>query len=338
MNMNPETLNSALSQLLQTPVIAADYQVTALQGGTVAGVYLLNGMAQTADRRRLPYRIVRKVQKKWERYGDPDSWRREYDLYASDLEQTFLTGLRWPTCYHAKMNAEANQFELWLEYIEGTSGPRPTLEMYEQAALEWGRYQGKLYAEQPAVLRGLANLGTADFMHKNYWHYRSWPFVHDYIRSAECRLPRHLSDMLIAIDEQSEKIFARIRSLPLVLCHRDFWSTNLIHADGTLKLLDWDTAGWGYPGEDLASLIADETHPDYMLDYYHRCIPAYVRGFAEHAGDLRLEKEKVYEMILLIFGYKLVESYLHPEDAQDQEVVIRVLESIYEMKYGSAKD
>ncbi len=347
MNAKPETLNVnskmlhlALSRQLQTEVADADYRTTALQGGTLASVYLLSGIALTADGLRLPYRVVLKVQKKWDRYGDPHSWRREYDLYASELEQTFSEGLRWPTCYHAEMNAEMNAeadgFELWLEYVEGTTGRHLTPEMYEQAALELGRYQGRLHAEQPAVLRSLANLSSADFMHKNYWHYRSWPFVHDYIRSAECRFPQHLIDMLITIDEQADEIFARIRSLPLILCHRDFWSTNLIYADGKITLIDWDTAGWGYPGEDLASLIADETDPAQMVEYFRRCVPAYIRGFAEHAGELRLEKERVYEMILLIFGYRLVESYLHAEEAQDQEIVLRVLESIHEMKHGPA--
>ncbi|OWA36273.1 aminoglycoside phosphotransferase [Saccharibacillus sp. O16] len=335
MNVNIQMLLLALSRQLQTKIVDADYQITALHGGTVASVHLLNGTAQTADHRQLPFRLVRKVQRKWERYSDPDSWRREYDLYASDLAETFSENLRWPTCYYVEMNAEANQFELWLEYVEGTSGSQLTLDMYEQAALELGRYQGKLYAEQPAALHAITNLSTADFMSNNYVHYRSWPFVHDYIRSSECPFPPHLREMLIAIDEQADVIGERIRALPLVLCHRDFWSTNIIHADhdaGKIVLIDWDTAGWGYAGEDLASLIADETHPDYMVDYYRRCVPAYARGFAEYAPSILPEDHCVYEMILLIFGYRLVESYRHAEEAQDQTIVIRTLESIYAMK------
>ncbi len=51
------------------------------------------------------------------------------------------------------------------------------------------------------------------------------------------------------------------------LISSDFWVTNLIYADGTLALIDWDTSGWGYLGEDLASLIADEADIDHMVEY-----------------------------------------------------------------------
>jgi hypothetical protein len=118
----------------------------------------------SADGEKLPYRIVLKIQKKWERYGDPGSWRREYDLYASDLGATFSDALRWPTYYHAEINAEENESQLWLEYIDGITGLDLTGDVYEQAELELGRYQGKLYAERPAVLQSLTNLSHADLM------------------------------------------------------------------------------------------------------------------------------------------------------------------------------
>lgn len=71
--------------------------------------------------------------------------------------------------------------------------------------------------------------------------------------------------MRIDIDEQADEIFASIEKLRLVLCHRDFWVTNLIYAEGNIALIDWDTSGWSYLGEDLASLsenlcIMDNEH------------------------------------------------------------------------------
>lgn len=336
LNVNTDRLLAALSRQFESEIVDADYQATALQGGTIASVYLLTGTARTADGRRLPYRIVLKVQKKWERYGDPNSWRREYDLYASDLAETFSDGVRWPVCYLAEMNDDTDEFRLWLEYADGVSGANLTAEMYEQAALEWGRYQGKLYRERPTVLDSLTNLSTADLMKKTYLHYRSWPVVHDYIRSEECELPRHLSGMMIEIDAHSDEIFARIESLPLVLCHRDFWSTNVIYTEGKVRLIDWDTAGWGYPGEDIASLIADETENDVMVECYRRCVPAYHRAFAEQAQIPYIEDDCVYEMILIVFGYRLIESYLHSEDERDKQLAVRTLENIYAMKNGFA--
>ncbi|MEO3946166.1 aminoglycoside phosphotransferase family protein [Gorillibacterium sp. CAU 1737] len=332
MNIKIEALISALSQLFKTNIVSADYQTVPLHGGTVGSVFLVTGTAETADRKPLPYRVVLKVQTKWERYADPNSWRREYDLYASDLESTFLDDLRWPTCYHAEMNEEETEFHLWLEYVDGVSSLALTGDMYEQAALELGRYQGKLFAEQPPVLQSLTNLSYADLMKKTYLHYRSWPLVYNYIRSEDCEIPKHLRDMLIAIDENSDEIFSRIEQLPLVLCHRDFWVANLIHTSGKIVVLDWDTSGWGYLGEDLASLIADETGVDLMVDYYHRCVPAYYKGFSEYADVPPVEEHCVYEMILIVFGYRLVESYLHAEDEVEKKNALRTLQQVYEMK------
>ncbi|WP_151736284.1 aminoglycoside phosphotransferase family protein ['Paenibacillus yunnanensis' Narsing Rao et al. 2020] len=334
--INLETLIYALSRCLKKDISSAGYQATSLHGGTVGSVYLLTGIAETVDGEHLPYRIVLKMQKKWERYGDPGSWRREYDLYASDLGTTFLGVLRWPECYHAEMNAEADEFQVWLEYIEGTTGLDLTGDMYEQAALELGRYQGKLYAEQPAILQSLTNLSHPDFMKKTYLHYRSWPVVYNYIRSEECKLPQHLRQMLIGVDEHADEIFARIEKLPLVLCHRDFWVTNLIHAGGTIAVMDWDTSGWGYLGEDLASLIADEADIDHMVEYYQRCVTAYYKGFSEYADVSSISDPCVYEMILICFGYRLVDGYVHTEDAEDKEELARTLQKIYEIGTSSA--
>lgn len=164
MNIETEKLIYVLNEMFKKNIISTDYQSIPLQGGTVGNVYLVSGIAETADGEKLPYRIVLKIQHKWERYGDPDSWRREYDLYSSNLGATFSQALRWPICYHAEFNVEENEYHLWLEYIDGVTGLDLTSDMYEKAALELGRYQGMLYAEQPTVLQKLTNLSHPDFM------------------------------------------------------------------------------------------------------------------------------------------------------------------------------
>ncbi|WLR57678.1 aminoglycoside phosphotransferase family protein [Mesobacillus subterraneus] len=332
MNIKLETLTIALSQRFKTDIISANFQSKPLQGGTVGNVYLVTGTAETTDGEKLPYRIVLKNQKKWDRYGDPGSWRREYDLYASDLGETFSDAFRWLTCYHAEINAEENEFQLWLEYIDGVTGLDLTGDMYEQAARELGRYQGKLYIEQPAVLQSLTNLSPADLMMNKYLRYRSWSVLYDYIRSEDCELPQHVRQMLIDIDERTDEILKRIEKLPLVLCHRDFWVANLIYTDGKIVLIDWDTSGWGYLGEDIASLIADEADIDSMVENYQRCVPAYYKGFSEYADISPIADHCVYELILLIFGYRLVNGYHHTEDESEKTMHLHTLQKIYEMK------
>lgn len=334
-----ETLTMVLSKMLSEKIVDLDFHSKQLHGGTVGDVHLVTGNAKTSAGVILPYKIVLKTQKKWERYNDPYSWRREYDLYTSNFSALFSETFRWPECYHVEMNEEESETEIWMEYIDGISGLDLTGEMYERAAMELGRFQGKLFAEQPAFLQELTNLSKVDYMKNFYLRYRSWKRVYDYIRSDDCEIPTHLCLMLIDIDENAEEIFNRIEKLPIVLCHRDFWVENIFHSDGKTFLMDWDTAGWGYIGEDLASLIADEADVENMVEYYHRCIPAYYKGFSEHAYITHITDNCVYEMILLMFGYRLVEWYLDAgeendlQEADDERTLhIHTLQKIYEMR------
>ena len=76
--------------------------------------------------------------------------------------------------------------------------------------------------------------------------------MYDYIREGSCEIPSHLRNMIIYIDENIDEIFTRIEKLPVVFCHRDFWITNIFYMGGVITLIDWDTSGWGYMGEDYS--------------------------------------------------------------------------------------
>ena len=79
--IDKKTLTAVLEKMLNKKVIHADYQTEQLHGGTLGDVQLVSGIATTSDGEKSPYKVVSKTQKKWKRYGDPGSWRREYDLY-----------------------------------------------------------------------------------------------------------------------------------------------------------------------------------------------------------------------------------------------------------------
>lgn len=325
-----EMLTLVLNKMLDKTIIHLDYQLKELQGGTVGVVRLVTGTLETSDGENLPYKVVWKTQKKFERYGDPNSWRREYDLYASDFKKVFLDSFRWPECYHAEINGD--EIQLWMEYIDGVSGLNLTKEMYEHIAEELGRFQGKLYTERPSVLQNLPNLSKVEFTKNNYQRYRSWNVLYDYIRSDDCEIPKHLCKMLIDIDNDVDEIFSRIEKLPIVLCHRDFWVANIFYSDSKIVLIDWDTAGWGYMGEDIASLITDEADVCQMIEYYQKCIPAYYRGFSEYADVSYISDHCIYELILAMFGYRLVEWYKFAKSSEDKSMHLNTLQKIHEMK------
>lgn len=218
-----------------------------------------------------------KKQVKWKRYGDVNSWRREYDLYQSGLHEEFLNDFSWPACYFAELKGDS--FEIWMDYIEGSTGTSLTIGMYQKAAFSLGRFQGKLYQNHPNTIQKITNLSTVDYVKKFYEHYRSWGEVYNYIRSVQCELSNHLCEMMIHFDARSNEVFKKLDMLPIVLCHRDYRSTNIFNTGDHIYAIDWDTAGFGYFGEDIASLIAEETDPAKMKDYFQACIPAYKKRF-----------------------------------------------------------
>ena len=109
-----------------------------------------------------------------------------------------------------------------MEYTEGVSGQNMTLEMFEWSAEELGHFQGRLHVEKPRFLESISNLSEVDFLKNYYINYRSWKELYDYIRSDNIEIPKHIFNMLINLDKNSDTIWERSEKLPIVLCHRDF--------------------------------------------------------------------------------------------------------------------
>lgn len=330
MSIYTKELTKALQNALSADVQYAEYESQQLHGGTLGDVRLITGVAHTSGGESLPFKLVLKTQKEWERYGDALSWRREYDLYAGGLEPFFSSAFSWPKCYLAETGD--GETRIFMEYIDGASGSELTAQMCERAAEELGRFQGRI-AKASSKLDGM-NLSCLDYMKNFYLHYRSWDEVYDYIRSPDCDIPRHLCNMLIDLDERADDVFRRIERLPVVLCHRDFWIANIFSSPEKTVLIDWDTAGWGYLGEDIASLIADEAGVELMAEL-QKCVPAYYRGYNEFADEtVDVSDNCVWEMMLLMFGYRLIEGYKFAETLGEKELQLSVLQKIYDIGNG----
>lgn len=359
-NRLSKTILDVLSKVLGKQIIDADYQTKKLHGGTLGDVKLVSGIAKTADEAELPYRIVQKRQKKWMRPGDPDSWRREYDLAVSDFGSVFSDMLYWPVCYSAALNND--ETEIWMEYIHGVSGGNLTIKMLEQAAEELGRFQGRLHQESEKLpaLFCLSDTGFVEREHEQ-WHKQTFDYEflcsqqcripqhvqqmirnnpwnngktieYNYLRSDECDIPGHLKQMLIDIDDNRKAVFEKIKQLPVVFCHRDFWVENIFFSDGTITLIDWDGAGFGYLGEDIASLIIDETKTDCLHEYYRRLIPAYHRGISQYLDFPMLNSSYIWEMIVLKFGYRIVQEYMFSDSFDVKQETVDRLQKVYEMR------
>ena len=325
-----EKLNQVLLKFYGKKITDIDYKRERLHGGDVGDVQLITGIAETTNREKLPFKLVLKIQKKWERYGDALSWRREYDLYTSQFSNVFSDSLHWPKCYHAEINGDETQ--IWMEFIEGTSSNDLTVEMLEHTAVELGRIQGKLLKENPTHLSNISNLGNTEFMRNDYKQWHNQTVEYQYIRSKNCEIPKHLCQMLIDMDTRAEILFEKISKLPVVLCHRDLWLENIFYTEGKSILIDWDTAGWGFMGEDIASLIVDETDTEYLVEYYRKLVPTYYKGVSEYIDVSLIDNDYIWEMILIKFGYRIVHYYMFTKSPDTKKEQVNALEKIYEMK------
>lgn len=359
--IEPKTLTQVLSKMLGMNIIRASYQSEQLQGGTLGDVRLVTGIAVTDNGGKVPYKVVLKTQKKWERPGDPESWRREYDMYVSDFGKLFSDSFRWPACYHAEINGDALQ--IWMEHIDGKSSRDLTIEDLEFAAKELGRFQGMMY-KQHDIFQHITCLSDTGFIEREHAQWHEQIFTYEFLISDECRLPKflkemlrdnkiefndksfeynclrsdvcdlpeHLKQMLIDIDDRRDMIFAKIKQLPVILCHRDFWIENIFLTKAGIVLIDWDGVGYGYICEDIASLIFDDTDVEYIDEYYRRLVPAYYGGLSEYIDISAIEDLCIQEMVLIKFGYRILQEYMFTQSADKKSQQITALQKIYEMR------
>ena len=141
--------------------------------------------------------------------------------------------------------------------------------------------------------------------------------------------------MIIDMDEKSNKVWVEIEKLPIVLRHGDFFPPNIFYKDNEIVLIDWDSAGLSYLGEDIVNLIADTNDVENMVEHYHKCVPAYLKGFSEFSDTLRVDKLYIYERIIMHFGYRLIDKVNWRNDVKtpdEQKTDLEVLQKIYEME------
>jgi thiamine kinase-like enzyme len=152
------------------------------------------------------------------------------------------------------------------------------------------------------------------------------------MRSDHCGLPEHLGNLISVRDKNADDHWNRVEQLPIVLSHRDFWMKNILFSDGKVVLIDWDTTGWGYWGEDIITLIADTDEVENIIQYYEKCFSAYRKGFMEYADISYIPNLFIYERMVIYYSYRLIAEYMYAETPERKELKVKTLQKIYEMK------
>jgi Ser/Thr protein kinase RdoA (MazF antagonist) len=83
----------------------------------------------------------------------------------------------------------------------------------------------------------------------------------------------------------------------LVMCHRDFRSSNLLKdSDGNLILLDWDDSGPASPDQELAQMLLDWYADDGIIDY--TAVRGAIRAYLAAEGTGRVTDERSFGMAI----------------------------------------
>lgn len=328
--------------MFETAVTDTVFTTESLQGGTVGEVCRISGDAVIENGSSRPYTLVLKEQKKWERSGDLDSWRREYDIYKKidDLNSVLPDNIHMPVCYYAEefIKEETSVWQIYMEDADGISGNKLSLDMIEYVMTELGRFQAYVCKNNPEALQNIDCFTNYD----NYFKSETITFIYkevaDNIEPIDYEMiPEYLCDILTnRILNNIDNTISDIKRLPVTLCHRDIWNENIfLSNDNIITLIDWDCAGWGFMGEDVIQMIS-ELFTDNIFDiedfenYSKRLLSAYMRGASDYINIDFLTDKIFREVFMLHCGHRIFWRYKYSGTKDEKIGWIKLLDKIYE--------
>lgn len=249
--------------LARESVVPTDWQVHPLGGGRgeiTGGVYRVVGGGHDQGH-RVSWSLVLKVVPEPEQDDDSAAynyWKREFGIYQAGLLAD-LPGITAPRCWGA-CDRPGEGTWLWLEDIAGPRDETWRERDYAQAARDLGQF-GAAYLKERPLPRGAC---LSDRMLR-----KGCAFFAPYLRDLPATLdhplvrqvcPAELATRLERLWAAREALLRKVEDLPQTFCHLDAIRRNLHRCEGTdstrTVALDWEWAGIGALGEDLAPLVA----------------------------------------------------------------------------------
>ena len=264
-----------------------------LQGGTVGEVKLIKGDNSN---------YVLKTQRKWERHGDPDCWRREYDMYISEFEKT-IPHIKIPQCHHK--STENDTTYLVMEYINGRTGVTEIdIDELSYTANKIGIFHREYRGHNLPWLRDYpAVISSYDL-----WYGKIEDSLH------EPDFPDDIRCLLNDYTARKDEFFHSFNVLPRTVCHGDVHHDNIIILDNDVYLIDWDSAGYGYMGEDAVDMLCEafvfsDRDITLMGDYRKRIIDAYCDG-----AEITLDDTMIKNIFIMSWGFRIAAKFFYYHD------------------------
>jgi len=244
-------------------VIPADWQVHPLAGGRgeiTGGVYRIVGGGHDQGL-RVSWSLVLKVVPEPDEDDGPAAhnyWKREFRCYQAGLLAD-LPGISAPRCWGA-CDRPGEGTWLWLEDITGPRQDNWRDQHYARAARSLGQF-GAAYLKERPLPRGA---WLSDRMLR-----KESAFFGPYLRDLPAALDHPLVRQACPAEQAArlerlwavrEALLKQVEALPRTFCHLDAIRRNLHRREGTVGTrtvaFDWEWAGIGALGEDLAPLVA----------------------------------------------------------------------------------
>jgi hypothetical protein len=309
--------------LESSSAVVADYDLDTL---TTAGRYWVDGIARTPSGATAPFRFFVKVVQSWERspvfQQVPEEmraealamipWRREPQIYATDLGDRLPAGLSMPAARHVR-DVDDLSAALWLDAVD-TRAVTWDLARFGTAA----RLLGRLAAS--AEVAPIGELGSIGNVQRRYAAGRFagqvLPALNDdglwqHPLLAHCFGDRLRDDMRAAAAAMPGYL-DELDTVPVGTCHGDACTRNLLVREGAgddeFVLIDfgfWSRAPLGF---DLSQLLIGEVQTGEraaadLPAIEAACVPAYTAGLAAEGCDVTEDVvARSHALFLLLFA------------------------------------
>lgn len=264
-----------------------------LQNGTVGEVKLIKDK---------DCNYVLKTQRKWERHGDPDCWRREFDLYFNEFDKVVNHHIKLPKCYDLSIDGDTTY--ILMEYIQGRTGQiELNVDELSYVAKKLGELQSELLNKNANWLRNYPAVESSF----DLWYSKIKHQLNEPIQDFPEELRRILNDYV----NRSDEILESFKHLPRTICHGDVHYDNIILRENDIYLIDWDSAGYGYVIEDAIDMLMEaflySERDVYLIhEYKRRIIESYINGSGYYIDELTINN-----IIMMAWGFRIAAEYCY---------------------------